>query len=106
MRLCAGAAERRTAVGRRNARAGNRLASLSRLGSSAVQLGLSRMARLEADGCAAASGTAQSGRFSERWTVQPARGLRRISLTISTTWQGRLRTWRYDTAVLCTVELP
>jgi hypothetical protein len=88
------------------ARAGNRLAARARLNSGAVELAYARLTRLEADGCLATSGSALSGRYAERWSVQPERGLRLVTFTVSADWQGRTAVWSFQTAVLCAAELP
>lgn len=88
------------------ARAANRLAMLAARTSAAGEIAVSRLARLEAAGCGAASGAAVSGAYGEAWAVTAARGLRRVTLTVSTTHEGRPLSWDFRAAVLCRAELP
>lgn len=88
------------------ARAANRLAMLAARTSAAAEIAASRLARLEAAGCGAASGTAVAGSYSEAWSVAAARGRRRVALTVAASHEGRQLIWVFNTTVLCAAELP
>ena len=81
-------------------RAVQRLDLLAGRTAAAAALAESRFAVLRSAPCAAASGTALSGPFDERWSV--ASGVvRDVSVEIHFQHDGRLRAVRYDGALLC-----
>ncbi len=64
-------------------RGSQRLAREGALTARAVEAAGSRLARLSAAGCAAQGGSAQTGPFTETWTVAPSGAWRRARVAVA-----------------------
>lgn len=88
------------------ARGSHQLASLGTGLARSAELAGARLARLEAQGCAAAAGTRDEHPFHEQWTVTPVPGLRRTEIRVRFSWQDRELVTVVRSAFLCLAELP
>lgn len=88
------------------ARGSHQLASLGTGLARSAELASARLARLEAQGCAAAAGSQAAYPFDEQWTVTRAPGLRRAEIRVRFAWQNRELVTVVRSAFLCLAELP
>jgi len=86
--------------------AARRLADLGGSRARAAELGLGRLALLEADPCGAASGSWRGGRDVVGWTVVSAGAARRLDVVASVPEGARTRTVRLAGQALCAAALP